>query len=276
MNDVDLTYALFNKLLPNYTKSELKLIDMTIKMFTVPTLELDEGMLVAHKQEIVLEKAALLDACGADTGDLMSNEKFAGLLMDLGVDPPRKISGTTGKETWAFAKTDEAFKELQNHDDLRVQTLVAARLGTKSTLEETRTERFIEIARRPGRGSLLPVPLQYYGAVTGRWSACVVADTMILVYDAVQGSVEKRIVDVLLDDLVWDGEAFVPHEGVVFNGFAEVITWDGITGTTDHVVFTEIGEITLHQAMQGQHRILTAESPTKHAVDAAERLTGIV
>ena len=42
---------------------------------------------------------------------------------------------------------------------------MAARLGTKSTLEETRTQRFIGIGNR---GSL-PVPLKYYAAHTGRW-----------------------------------------------------------------------------------------------------------
>jgi DNA polymerase len=76
-----------------------------------------------------------------------------------------KISPTTGKETYAFAKSDEGLKELLEHPDERVQAVVAARLGTKSTLEETRTERFIEIAKR---GSI-PVPLRYYAAHTGRW-----------------------------------------------------------------------------------------------------------
>jgi DNA polymerase len=65
----------------------------------------------------------------------------------------------------ALAKSDEGFKALAEHPDERVQALVAARLGTKSTLEETRTQRFIEIAKR---GSL-PVPLRYYAAHTGRW-----------------------------------------------------------------------------------------------------------
>jgi DNA polymerase I-like protein with 3'-5' exonuclease and polymerase domains len=46
-----------------------------------------------------------------------------------------------------------------------VQSLVAARLGTKSTLEETRTQRFIDISAR----GLLPVPVRYYAAHTGRW-----------------------------------------------------------------------------------------------------------
>jgi len=81
------------------------------------------------------------------------------------VQPPTKISATTGKETLAFAKTDQGFKDLEEHADDRVQALVAARLGTKSTLEETRTERFIAIAER----GKLPVPVRYYAAHTGRW-----------------------------------------------------------------------------------------------------------
>jgi len=42
---------------------------------------------------------------------------------------------------------------------------VAARLGVKTTIEETRTERFIGIGKR----GMLPVPLKYYAAHTGRW-----------------------------------------------------------------------------------------------------------
>ena len=95
----------------------------------------------------------------------MSNAKFAGLLKGLGVEPPMKVSPTTGKETFAFAKTDEDFITLMDHEDPQVQTLIAARLGNKSTLEETRTQRFIDIAKR----GLLPVPVKYYAAHTGRW-----------------------------------------------------------------------------------------------------------
>jgi DNA polymerase len=95
----------------------------------------------------------------------MSNPKFAELLLALGVQPPMKTSVTTGKQTYAFAKTDEGFLALLEHEDPRVQTLVSARLGTKSTIEESRTERFINIANR----GAMPVPLRYYAAHTGRW-----------------------------------------------------------------------------------------------------------
>jgi DNA polymerase len=123
-------------------------------------------MLEQHLTETRDRKDELLINAGVtDKKELMSNPKFAELLKSLGVEPPMKISPATGKETFAFAKTDEEFKALSDHEDDRVQTLVAARLGTKSTLEETRTQRFIDIAKR----GTLPVPVRYYAAHTGRW-----------------------------------------------------------------------------------------------------------
>jgi len=164
-NDVELTYKLFEILSEGYPRQELKVIDATLKMFTEPVLELDIPLLEQHLLDVKTKKEKLLEAATADKDVLMSNDKFAELLQQLGVQPPTKISARTGKEAWAFAKTDEEFKALLEHPDARVQTLVAARLGTKTTLEESRTERFINIGRR----GLMPVPLRYYAAHTGRW-----------------------------------------------------------------------------------------------------------
>ena len=164
--DVDLTYAIFNKMQPKFPEQELAIIDATLRMFTEPSLELDMGMLEMHLEDVRDRKDKLMvDANITDKKDLMSNAKFAELLSGLGVTPPVKISPTTEKETFAFAKSDKEFQELQEHEDERVQTLVAARLGTKSTLEETRTQRFIDISKR----GTLPVPIRYYAAHTGRW-----------------------------------------------------------------------------------------------------------
>jgi DNA polymerase len=165
INDVNLTYDLFNILISSFRKQELKLIDLTLRMYTQPALELDLPLLEQHLIDVVERKEALIAEASADRETLLSNEKFARRLMELGVDPPVKISATTGKQALALAKTDVGFKALAEHEDPRVQALVAARLGTKSTLDETRTERFIFIAKR---GSL-PVPLRYYAAHTGRW-----------------------------------------------------------------------------------------------------------
>ena len=165
VNDVELTYKLFMKMAKGFPKKELKLIDTTLRMFVEPVLRLDLQLLEEHLTVTRQRKEHLLSQAGAERDDLMSNPKFAELLKGLGVEPPMKISPTTGKETLALAKSDEGFKALENHPDERVQQLVAARLGNKSTLEETRTQRFIDIHSR----GLLPVPVRYYAAHTGRW-----------------------------------------------------------------------------------------------------------
>jgi DNA polymerase len=187
-NDVDLTYDLFMQYMNlGFPKSELKLIDLTLRMFIDAVLILDKPMLVKHLEEVKERKETLMENVrdfmlkdaepeyvhtifseGMDGIKklLMSNPKFALVLENYGVVPPTKISLTTGKTAFAFAKTDEAFKALTEHPDVRVQILVAARLGNKTTLEETRTERFIGMS---GRG-MFPVPLRYYGAHSGRWS----------------------------------------------------------------------------------------------------------
>ena len=167
INDVDLTYQLFDRLMigKNFPPHEIKLIDLTLRMFTEPVLRLDKELLEQHLKEVQERKEKLLAEAAANRADLMSNPKFADLLRSVGIEPPKKISPTTGKETLALAKSDEDFKALLEHPDERVQALVAARIGTKSTLEETRTERFIGIAERGN----MPVPLKYYAAHTGRW-----------------------------------------------------------------------------------------------------------
>lgn len=164
-NDTQLTYDLFQILQSHFKKQELRLIDLTLRMFTKPTLQLNLPLLEQHLIEVVEHKEALIAEASANREVLLSNPKFAEALLQRGVVPPTKVSPTTGKETYAFAKTDDGFKALADHEDPWVQAMVAARLGTKSTLGETRTQRFIDIAKRGN----LPVPLRYYAAHTGRW-----------------------------------------------------------------------------------------------------------
>lgn len=176
INDVELTYKLFHKLVAGFPESELDLIDMTLRMFTEPQLQLDDALMVDRLEAIQQEKHDLLTQLTDELGTneegvrkiLASNPKFAEVLRTFHVKPPMKISSTTGKETYAFAKTDEEFIALQEHEDPFVRLLCAVRLGTKSTIEESRIERFINVGKR-NKGSL-PVPLKYYGAHTGRWS----------------------------------------------------------------------------------------------------------
>ena len=173
LNDVALTWALFGRLRVDFPVGELMLIDRTIRMYTEPRVVLDRQVLETHLKEVKDAQEQLLTACGGKglspeevRKTLNSDPRFAALLRACGVEPPMKTSPTTGKETYAFAKTDVAFKKLEEHPDPRVQTIVAARLGTKSTIEETRTQRLIEVSER----GPLPIMLNYYGAHTGRYS----------------------------------------------------------------------------------------------------------
>ena len=178
INDVDLTFRLFSAFVADYfPQPELDLIDLTLRMYTQPVLRVDDALLTDRLEEIKQEKSSLLRGLMdlLDVGQeeevrkkLASNPQFAEILKAHGVEPPMKTSPTTGKETYALAKNDEGFIDLLENGDPFVQQLCSVRLGTKSTIEESRVERFINIGAR--NKGLLPIPLKYYGAHTGRWA----------------------------------------------------------------------------------------------------------
>jgi DNA polymerase len=186
-NDSVLCEGLFEKWMrEGFPLEELRIIDLCVRMVTQPKFSLDLPNLLTHQSNIVTDKQNLLNAAmmvGANgKPDLMSDPRFAVLLASLGVDPPRKVSPATGRENWAFAKSDQAFTDLEDHPDPAVQALVAARLGHKSTIEETRTARLVHIANLQwpevfleannfDRGAApMPIPLRYGGAHTHRFS----------------------------------------------------------------------------------------------------------
>ena len=166
-HDVYLCEQIFNRLITGYPAKELRLIDMTLKMYTRPMLVLDEAMLLKALEEERTSREKLLQKLNIEETALASNPQFASILKTLGVVPPTKVSKTTGKETLALAKNDALFQALLNGEREDVALLCEARLRVKSTTERTRAQRFLDISQR---GSL-PVPLSYYGAKSGRWSA---------------------------------------------------------------------------------------------------------
>jgi DNA polymerase len=177
--DTDLCYAIFKTLAPLIGKKELKTIDYTIRMFAQPKFTCDIQLLTYTLEQVQKEKAETLASITRQFGAaspedmkklLASAPKFAKVLEELGVDVPLKISKTTGKETFALAKTDQGLLYLQEHSDARVQAVVAARLDVKSTILETRMQSFIGNTIR----SKIPMPVSYCGAdTTGRWSGFI-------------------------------------------------------------------------------------------------------
>ncbi len=166
--DTNLCYKIFRKQLPHLPVKQRMMLNLTTLKGTRPVIKLNKKILTNRLADVKQSKEDLLVRCGLDSRKgLMSNDKFADLLSVRGVIPPLKISPTTGKEAYAFAKKDKGMLELLEHPDVTVQALVAARIGVKSTQEETRLERFIGVA-----DTQIPmsIPLLYFGAHTGRLS----------------------------------------------------------------------------------------------------------
>lgn len=176
--DADLEWGIYRWMVDTgFPVSEIAVMDTVLRACVKPAFVLNQNKLYEHLHITQQSKAQLIQMAGLDNRDiLMSNDMFAAKLEELGVDPPTKVSPITGKTTYAFAKTDPDFLELEEHEDPLVQALVSARLGVKSTIEETRTERLIAISNLtwpsnldlPASQYLLPMPLKYSGAHTHR------------------------------------------------------------------------------------------------------------
>jgi len=168
LNDVALMKDIFWKMIDNgFPESELAVIDATLRMFFEPKFILNEPLveqLIVDERE---RKIALLERCSQDKASLMSNPKFAALLESFGVEVPMKISPRTGQETFAFAKSDPGMQELLEHEEDEIRFLAEARVGVKSTINETRAERFLKSGRG---GKPMRIGLKYCGAHTHRWS----------------------------------------------------------------------------------------------------------
>ena len=167
VDDTNDTYDLFWDMYDHMPDSELRLVDITTKMFTDPVLKIDVPRIEVELDKEIGGKIAALLTSGATAEDLLSNDKFAVLLAAAGARVPRKVSPTTGKVAFAFAKTDEGMKLLLDSDNPRIKALANARLKLKSTIGETRAVRFIEA----GKDDMpFPILLNYSGAHTHRWS----------------------------------------------------------------------------------------------------------
>ena len=274
--DNDNCHAFADAFIPLLTPDELLWQSQVLKMHAIPRMRVDGSTVAAETERVRLKRQAALDKLRQrlslsylDDALLRklvaSRPKLAEMLDGLGVPVPTKTSPATGKPTPALSKKDPQFLALLNHPDDMVRAIVEARLELASSIEKSRCEQFARLAEMPS----FSAPYKISGAHTHRLGGCVVADTMVVCL-SVDGSVnEKRIVDVLLSDLVWDGHAFVEHEGVKFSGYQEVIEYDGITGTRCHPVFTgEDAPQRLDRAAASGARIVEATAPRGWTFDA--------
>lgn len=172
-HDCEITYQIFQRLLPHMPRVELELIDLTIRMFTEPALSADVEALDKIAADELEKKKALLAELGMSYDDkgkppkeLSSSQQFAAILTGLGVEVEYKPSPRNPDNMIpAVAKTDDFMKELLEDENEIISGLAAARLGVRSTIDETRAGRLAASARR----GKLPIYLGYCAAHTNRW-----------------------------------------------------------------------------------------------------------
>jgi DNA polymerase len=174
LHDTWLCREIYHRLYRMVPSEELILHDTITRCTTEPMLMVDTDLLAIHLDKVLSEKAAALaqvEQLGVQKGDLMSNPKLAHVLRMLGVEPPMKVSPRTHQPTYAFAKDDQEFIGLLDHPNIVVRTVVEARLETKSTIEETRTKRFLKIAALefPNGRCRMPMPVIIGAAHTHRF-----------------------------------------------------------------------------------------------------------
>ncbi len=211
LNDLALTDDIFDAMSTaeeGYPESELWVINQHVKMFTEPRIFLDTPLLVEFLKDERVRKKALLDRVAKDRKIITSDKLFINELYLAGLDvipmkpsPKRKVKrevtvteNVNGLDVKvkkmvdtdeplmipAFSKNDPGMQELVEHEIEMVRWLAETRLAIKSTINETRTERFLKSAGvqvlPDGRAHQFAAPrpvcvyLNYYGAHTGRAS----------------------------------------------------------------------------------------------------------
>ena len=163
-HDVDLTWQIFQILLPHVPRKELEIIDLTVRMFTEPVIEGDVALLEDIGRREVARKEAALAELGVTAKELGSAQQFAAILTGIGVEVEMKET-PAGNIIPAVAKTDEFMKGLLEDENDIISGLAAARLDVRSTIDETRSGRLAGASRR----GKLPVYLGYCAAHTTRW-----------------------------------------------------------------------------------------------------------
>ena len=225
-------------------------IDRRLSRFPVPDFLWKEFYL---DQEIN-DRGILVDMQLADKAiglDAEAKEELTAEMKRLtGVENPNSVYQlldwleTQGYKSDSLGKTQ--VQELIKTAKEPVKSVLQMRLQlSKSSVKKYTAMKNTACSDNRARGMF-----SFYGASrTGRF--CIAEGTLVLIKDETGNIYEKPIESVLLTDLVFDGEIWVQHEGVVFSGEKTVIEWDGIIATPEHQVFiNEHTKISLSEAKE--------------------------
>jgi hypothetical protein len=162
LHDARLTSQIFRRMILEFPKWELAIIDATVRMYTQPRVVGDAELLESIAKEEFDRKKELMVELGVTEADLQSSATLLRLLEDLGEEVPRKAA--KGGSVPCFAADDDYVLENSVRDD-KVGKLLRARIDVKSTITETRAARLAAMARR----GPLPIYHKYCTAITMRW-----------------------------------------------------------------------------------------------------------
>lgn len=173
-----------------------------------------------YKQRLMNEAIALTGLSNPNS----RNQLLAWLIVEDGTD----VEDLTKKTVPTILKNTES-------------DVVHRVMELRQQLAKTSVSKYHAMQRSACADAAVRGMTQFYGANrTGRW--CLAEGSPVLVKDPDGRVYEKAIEEVSRFDKVWDGIEWVEHEGVVFSGDKEVITWDGVTATPEHVVWVSESE----------------------------------
>lgn len=159
IHDNELCAAIYHRLLSDFPPSQFKPMDWTMRKFIDPLLELDHDILKKVNEEEKLRRARIFEEIGISKDVFSSNQQFADLLSERGFEVPMKTN-KNGKKIPALSVSDEGFRELAETDNEELRDLIQARMAAKSTLLETRSEKFLRLS---GLGAY-PFDINFSGA----------------------------------------------------------------------------------------------------------------
>lgn len=168
---------------------------------------------------------------GGVVASLTQRDKFLAYLRSRGVDPADLTKATVAGMLDGDLPAD--ITEL-----LEIRQQAASTTPSKYTALR-------DAASSDGR---LRGCIQFSGAARTRRD-CLAEGTPVLVKDAAGAVFELPIEAVTTEHLVWDGEHWVEHEGVVYSGDKNVIEHDGVVATAEHIVYlSDTESVTLGEA----------------------------
>lgn len=189
-HDTRLCILIFYELLKDgFPEAEIGVLSATDQCYLRSPVVLNAELAATALVEERARRAAILDNLRVPAEALRSDQQFAELMRAEGVEPPLKVSPSNPEKLiHAFAKTDEEFTDMRQHENPRVAALVDARLGIRSSIIETRLARLLDISTR----GTIPIPITYSGArMTQRWAAS--KDESTNMQNTPRGSVIRQV-----------------------------------------------------------------------------------